>query len=297
MMQPNGSIAEKPLPRSEWLPAMIIFLLPLLTLSISFLASTGIIIPKWLDFFMLGLFWGAMVFALGLAIIKGFPRWSLPYLGFILTLGIILARYDRIWSWIYPYFIQTFGARSNWPLAVRISYVGVFEFIFMFSILLSALILANILRLLPYSRGVWQRIRADWTQLSFVFYGGLVFGILLAFDEYDYAQIWQFMAWMCLALGAWFYLRVRKQKQRILALVGGATGAMWIVALAKWALIPFQKWPDGYPVAPSPASRWIETSSAMIGWGWILIMLLAPALLNLLLTSPPQNVQGEIGSA
>ena len=296
-MLPNRFIVEKPLPRSEWLAAMIIFLLPLLIPIISYLASTGITIPKWLDYFMLILFLGTGIFALGLAIVNGLPRWSLSYPGFILMLGIILARYDRIWSWIYPYFIQSFGPRSNWPLAVRISYVGVFEFIMLFSILLSALILVNLLRLLPYFRGVWQRIRADWTQLSFVFYGGLVFGILLAFDEYHYDQIWQFMAWICLALGAWFYLRVRKQKQRILALICGATGAMWIVALAKWVLIPLQKWPTGYPVAPSEASRWVETSSAMIGWVEILIMLVAPALLNLLPLSPAPNVQEDIAPA
>lgn len=284
---------------AELLAALTIFLIPTIATLLVMIVGAGNMnkLPKWLDIILVIFFLGSLTAAFGFAIIRGLPRWSLSYLGFFLMLGIILARYDRIWSWIYPHFIQSFGPRSNWQLAVRISYVGVFEFIMLFSILLSALILVNLLRLLPYSRGVWQRIRADWTQFSFVFYGGLVFGILLAFDEYHYDQIWKFLAWICLALGAWFYLRVRKQKQRILALMGGATGAMWIVALAKWVLIPFQKWPDGYPVAPSQATRWVETSSAMIGWGWILIMLLAPALLNLLPTSPPQNVQEEIGSA
>ena len=295
-MHSNIFIAEKPLLRSEWLAAMFIFLFPLLVPIIGYLASTGITIPKWLDYFILILFGGMVIFALGLAIVKGLPRWSLSYLGILLMLGIILARYDRIWSWIYPHFIQSFGARSSWPLTVRISYVGVFEFIILFSILLGGLILVNLLRVLPYSRGVWQRIRADWTQFSFLFYGGLVFGILLVFDEYHYDQIWQLLAWICLALGAWIYLRVHKQNQRILALMGGATGAMWIVAIAKWVLIPYQMWPAGYPVSPSPAIRWVETSSAMISWVLILIMLLAPALLNLLPTSPSQNVQEEITS-
>jgi hypothetical protein len=57
---------------------------------------------------------------------------------------------------------------------------------------------------------------------------------------------------------------------------------MWIVALAKWILIPLQKWPTGYPIAPSETSRWVETSSALLDWVWIIIMLLAPALLNFL---------------
>lgn len=287
-MSANGFIEEKQLPRSELLAALIIFLLPLFTIFV-----TGINPPQWMDYFLLILFWGGVLFALGLAISKRLPPWSLPYLGFVLMLGIILSRYDRFWSWIYPYFIQSFGPRSYWPLPIRIIYVGVFGFIVLFSILLSALVLVNLLRLLPYTRGVWQRIRADWTQLSFMLYGGLVFGILLVFDEYRYEDVWKFVAWLCLALGAWLYLRAKGQKQRILALIGGATGAMWIVALAKWVLIPLQKWPTGYPVAPSEATRWVETGGAMIGWAWILIMLIAPALLNLLPQAPSPIVSKE----
>ncbi|MGD2206512.1 MAG: hypothetical protein PVH17_07010, partial [Anaerolineae bacterium] len=74
-----------------------------------------------------------------------------------------------------------------------------------------------------------------------------------------------------------------------------ATGAMWIVALAKWVLIPLQKWPTGYPVSPSEATRWVEVGSAMIGWVWILVMLLAPALLSLLRQSPGPIDSSERG--
>lgn len=288
-MPSNGSIDEGPLPRSELLAAMIIFLLPLF----SIWAVTGISLPQWMDYFLLILFWGTVLFALGLAIIKGLPRWSLPYLGFVLVLGIILSRSDRIWSWIYPYFIQSFGPRSYWSTLIRVFYSGIFAFIMSFAILLSALILVNLLRLLPYTRRVWQRIRADWTQLSFMLYGGLVLGILLVFDEYRHEDIWKLIAWICLALGAWLYLRAKGQKQRILALIGGTTGAMWIVALAKWVLIPLQAWPTGYPVAPSEATRWVETSGALIAWVCCLIILLAPALLNLLPQTPSPIVSKE----
>jgi len=145
-------------------------------------------------------------------------------------------------------------------------------------ILLGALVLVNLLRLLPYTRTVWERIRADWTQLSFMLYGGLVFSILLMFEEYRQEDLWKFSAWACLALGAWLYLQGKGRKQRILALLGGATAAFWIVALAKWMLIPLQKWPTGYPIAPSEASRWVETGDALLSWLFILGMLSAPAL-------------------
>jgi hypothetical protein len=124
-------------------------------------------------------------------------------------------------------------------------------------------------------------------------YGALVCGIWLAFDEYRHEDIWKLMAFICLALGAWLYLRAKGQKQRILALIGGATGAMWIVALAKWVLIPLQEWPTGYPVAPSEATRWVETSGALIGWAFYLIIFLAPALLNLLPQTSSSTVSSE----
>jgi hypothetical protein len=281
-MPSNGFLDEKPLQRSELLAAMIIFLLPL----ISILTITDVNPLQWMDYALLVLFWGTIIFAIGHAISRRIPRWSLPYLGFISMVGIILIGPDRFWSWIYPYFIESFGSRAVWPLSIRIIYVGIFDFIMMFMILLGALVLVNFFRLLPYTRGVWGRIRADWTQLSFMLYGGLVFGIMLLFDEYHHEELWKFMAWLCLALGAWFYLRVKSQKRRILALLSGATGAMWIVALAKWALIPLQKWPTGYPISPSETTRWVETGSAMLGWVWILFMLLAPALLKFLPQAP-----------
>jgi len=285
----NRVMDEKPLQRKELLAAMTFFLLPVF----SILLVTDTNSPQWKDYILLLLFWGSIIFAVGLAISKRVPRWSLPYLGFISIVGVILTRTDRIWSWIFPYFIKSFGSRTIWPLSVRIIYVGIFGFIMMVMILLSALLLVNLLRLLPYTRGIWKRIRADWTQLSFMLYGGLVFYILLLFDEYRYEEVWKFIAWTCLALGAWFYLRAKEQLRRILALTLGATGAMWIVTLAKWILIPFQMWPNGYPIAPSETTRWLETSSAMLDWVFLLIMLLAPALLNLLPT--PTNPDAKEG--
>jgi hypothetical protein len=43
-------------------------------------------------------------------------------------------------------------------------------------------------------------------------YGGLVFGTLVTFDEYRYEEIWKLIAWFCLALGAWGFLRAAGQK-------------------------------------------------------------------------------------
>jgi hypothetical protein len=134
--------------------------------------------------------------------------------------------------------------------------------------------------LLPHTRGVWQHIRADWTQLSFLLYGGLVFAIWLLFQEYRYDDLWQLVVGASLVLGAWGYLFAKRQHQRILALVCGATAAMWTVAIAKWALIPRQGWLNPYLASPVQTTRWIEVGSTVTVWACMLLLLLAPTLLN-----------------
>jgi len=286
-MLSNRSIEEKPLSRSELLAAMIVFLLPLL---FGILGTSAIRLPQWLTRLELILFLGPMLFALGLAVVKGLPRWSLSYLGFVLTLGIIFGRYDRLWTWLYPYFVESFGPRSLWPVMVRILYGGGFAFIVGVSVLVGAVILLNLLRLLPHTPAVWQRIRVDWTQLSFVPYGGLVVYVHAAFEGFQHEDMWKFTAWICLALGAWFYLRAKGQRQRILALIGGATGAMWIVAIAQWVLIPLQNWQSRYYLISMEDLRWVELGNTIIGWIGILVAMMAPALLNILPSSPTPDL-------
>ena len=164
-MPSNGFLEEKPLSRSEMLAALIIFLVPLFAIS----EIPGISLPLWIDYLLFILIWGAVLFAIGLAVIKRLPRWSLPSLGFLTAAGFILSHIDYAWtSWIYPIFIKSFGPRSLWSLSVRIIYSGAAALIIILLIMFGALILVSLLRLIPYTRVIWKRIRADWTQLSFL---------------------------------------------------------------------------------------------------------------------------------
>ena len=184
-----------------------------------------------------------------------------------------------------------------WPLGIRIMYGGSAAIIYIFSILLGGLTLVNLLRMIPFTRRIWQRIRADWTQLSFLTYGSLVFLITISFEEYRYDEIWKIGAWVSLAIGGWLYMRVKRQKQRILTLIGGATGAMWIVAVGTWVLIPLQDWESRYSLISMQDVRWTDTSMVVIGWICILLAMIAPALLNFLPYTPPPDVQERIANA
>jgi len=277
-MSINGYVDEKPLQPNELLASMMLFLLPM----VSILLTTGVSLPNWTNILLVLFFWGCIIFAVGLAISKRLPRWSLSYLGVLLMIGLVLGQFDRAWTWIYPYFLQSFGPRSMWPLGIRIVYSSGGAFSMIFSILLSALALVGVLGLFPFTRKIWYRIRSDWTQLSFLIYGSLVFFISIAFEEFQYDEISKLAAWIFLALGAWKYLRSGEKKQRILGLIGGATGAMWVVAISYWILIPLQNWQDRYSLISMNDLRWTDTSTAIIGWICILLVIIAPALLNLL---------------
>ena len=288
----NGKPDAKPISGGQLLAAMGIFVLPLISIVAGTARSN---LPEWAYVFAPVLYIGILFFALALSVVKGLPRWSLPYFGFAILLLLILMRFDKVYSWIYPIFLELFGPRSLWSIPIRIFYTGIFGFTLLATLVLIVFILICLFRLLPHTRSVWQSIRSDWTQLSFLFYGGLVYAAQLTFDEYHFDSIWKLMAWTCLGLGAWLYLqRAKGLKQRILALLGGATGAMWVIALAKWVLIPMQKWPTGYPISPSVATRWTETGGALVGWVLILMLLAAPALLNLLPSGTDAQVQSEL---
>jgi len=287
-MSSNGFIDEKPLQRSELLAAMIIFILPL----ISIVLTGNISLPEWTNYVLLVLFWGSIAFAIGLAAKRRIPRWSLPYLGFVLMVGVIIGGPDRIFNWLYPLFIQAFGAMPVWPIFIRIIYTGIFGVTMMLALLVGALVLVNLLRLLPFTRKVWQHIREDWTQLSFLIYGSLVFSPILLFEEIRYAEISKFIAWLCLALGAWLYLRFNKTKQRILALIGGAAGAMWSVAISYWILIPLQDW-QRRSLASMQELKWNEVGSVLLFSVITFATLLAPALLKFLPTLPNLAVQED----
>jgi hypothetical protein len=278
-----------PLKSSELLAALTIFLIPALgTLLIEILGAVNIDkTTAWLGPMMVVLFLGSLIIPLILAVVRGFPRWSPPYLGVLLVGFTFFVPFWRVWGWIYPSLTRWLGGMSTWSLPVLIFVQGMQAAIIWFLVLLSTLILVSILRLIPHTRALWARIRRDWTQLSFFLYGGLVFHIILIFDEYQQDEPWLIAAWLVLAAGCWLYLHTRGQTQRILILLCGATLAMWIVAAGKFYLVPFQKWGPWFERFPPDTERWFESLRTLADWFCLVVALLLPSLLKLL----PQNLE------
>lgn len=276
-------------PRShiDWLAALVIFILPLIGIAVS-----GNDLSRWMTNILLVFFLGSMICAVLLAVIRGLPRWSLSYLGIGLTIFVFYGLLWGLWGLLfYQPWMLIFGSMDSWSLSVRILYQGAMTAFMWFLVLLTAIIFINLLRHWSPIQALWQRIREDWTQLSYLVYGGLVVYIWLIFDEYQHENPWIFAANTSLAIGAWFYLHARGQKQRILALVGGATAAMWIVSIGKWILVPMQNWP-----VHLESERLFEPLWAISSWIVTIAALAAPAVLNLLPPSPRPIVDEAITS-
>ena len=156
-------------------------------------------------------------------------------------------------------------------------------------VLLVAVIIFHLLKHWPRIHSLWRHIRADWTHLSFLLYGGSVFYIWLIFDEYRYEDSWISGAFVGLAIGAWFYLRAKGQNMRILALISGVTAALWVVTVGKWILVPMQNWPVNIE-----AERIFESLRTIGSWIVTVVALLAPVLLKLLPSSPNSTVKEGI---
>jgi hypothetical protein len=198
---------------------------------------------------------------IGLA--KGLPRWSLPYLGFALTILSVSC------------FSALLDMRSL-RLYDRLSPLGdsMVEGGWWFGLLVAMILLMMGARTLP----AFQRFRNDWTLLCFIPYGGVPFALMLTFDAYTGDEPFMFFSFLVLASGTWLYLRNKHEWKRFGVLFGAMTLAMFIAAAGKVILLPTQDWL--YYV--DPASWKIEVMYTFNTWIWLALIMLLTSAPNLL---------------
>ena len=252
---------------SEFLTALFPFfmaggVMPLL----SYLGRAGLA-SNIASFIMLSLF-GLFIVLIVIGAKKGLPRWSLPYLGFLLA---ILSLY--LFSAIFgtPIFLLFRNLRDQSILLIDILWDGIFWYGLLFAILL--------LVLLSRVSPTLQHFKNDWTLPCFVLFGGVPFALWITFDEYVGDEPYAFLAFLVLAVGAWIYLRSIGAWTRFSVLFTAMTLAMFIAAIGKVLLIPSQTWPftlDG-GLARS------EFRHTITMWGWFVVGMMMP-LANRFLT-------------
>ncbi|MEE4195675.1 MAG: hypothetical protein V2J07_10805 [Anaerolineae bacterium] len=143
--------------------------------------------------------------------IKGFPRWSYPYLGIVLLLSILMMNAstpgflfgDELWKW-----------RAWIPLLI-----------------ISAVALL-VTRSFQPLRKFFTNIKEDWTLLTFGLYGCLPVYAFINFDEMDHLYTLYFMVGLTVVMlsTVTLYMRSSKQKQRIITML---IGTLFILAISK----------------------------------------------------------------
>jgi hypothetical protein len=221
---------------------------------------------------MLGLF----IILLMVGAKKGMPRWSLPYLGFLLS---ILSLY--LFSAIFGTLIYLLfrNLRDQSILIIDILWDG----IFWYGLLCAIFLLVKLSRVSPR----FQRFKNDWTLPCFVLYGAVPFALWITFDEYVGDEPYTLSAFLVLAVGAWFYLCSNGEWRRFGLLLVALTMAMFIAAVGKVLLIPSQTWPitiDGGLVAS-------EFKHTITMWGWFALgMMIPPANMLLSRSNDPSKI-------
>ena len=222
--------------------------------------------PLWSQVTFVIAFWSLVLglFLLGPA--KGLPRWFLPYLGLplpivsLLLFNSLMDKWGVVWMYKAPWFFSTFTQEG-------LLWMGMILLLFLLFV---------ISRLVPLFHPFHQRLKDDWTLLSFVIYGAMPFVLFISYNEYKNEEPFMFLSLASLAAGGWLYLRSPESLKRFLYLQGGMALSMLIAAVGK-ALLHDSSFPTGHGLA------WkTEFLGTLITWLWLaLIMLIAPAL-NLL---------------
>jgi hypothetical protein len=211
---------------------------------------------------LLGLFF--ILFLVGVG--RGLPRWSLPYLGFILALLSVYLFSGILGVLIFLPFQNLYD---------RIEFIGDIFYggVLWFGLLMVVILLAVLTRFSPN----FQRFRRDWTLLCFMVYGATPFALVLTFDEYENDEPFILLTSLVLAAGAWFYLRESSERKRFWALFGAFALSMFIAAVGKAILVPTQTW----PITITPELATAEAKHTIIMWGWFALGMLVPLAMKL----------------
>lgn len=180
-------------------------------------------------------------------------------------------------SWTDRHFFALVRPSASDPWIVRVVYGEGELWVVLLGITAFAVLVAAACRPL---RPFYRRLRDDWTLLSFSLYGASVVAVYIAFEDYPHPhkQLYIFAASLILVAGAWVYLRSAHLWQRALALFAGMTLAMAVAATGKAILY-------ANPLLWPPEARGFTWQSEVLCtvflWGWLVAVVMAPALLEL----------------
>jgi hypothetical protein len=213
--------------------------------------------------------------------IKRFPRWSLPYFGLVLSAIVFLFLFQGEAQRMSALLASRFAFQPNDELSrllLVIFWDGMVWLSLLALVTFSVLLLSRVPKFVP----LVQRMLEDWTRLSYLFYGSSMLALVLTFDAYNYDSEIALAALLCLAAGAWGYLRSNRPGRRFMALLAGLTLAMLVAFTGKWMLGPQFDWTAWLRISSHVDRRWLDPGQGLVGWAWMVVVIALPGLLHLL---------------
>jgi hypothetical protein len=221
-------------------------------------------------------------------LIKRLPRWSLSYMGLLISAVVFLYLFhweaQRIGTFLAARFVVQ-PDNGYGRLLLNIFWEGVVWL----SLLLFAAGVILLMTRLKHFQSLKQHLHQDWTLLSYLVYNGSMLALFLVFEDYRNAEPYLLTAQFCLAAGAWGYLRSRRPLNGLWSMILGGSLAMGVAALGMWILVPLQDWTSWFRWHSPEQERWFEVQRALIGWFWMVVVLVLPALTRLLHRARPQQ--------
>ncbi len=215
------------------------------------------VVPTWVDYVRGVLF--ALVLALpaiGYAVgwIKDFPRWSYPYVGLMILLGLYIENAATPGLHIFKYYI--FG-RERWGWRAWIP--------FLVATAVALLITRSTRPLLRLFTNVWE----DWTRFTYAMYGFMPLLVMVSFDEMDRLYSLRCMVLLTLLMcgTALAYLRSAHPWQEVLALLGGS-----ILTVAVTMVSTTVYW---------GANGWRDVRGPTLGGVIVIAVMFSPVLIGL----------------
>jgi hypothetical protein len=218
-------------------------------------------VPAWLPLLRGRLFLSTLALpAIGLGVgwVKGFPRWSYPYTGYVLLSSLYTMSVATPGLRILGY---TFGPNDYWGSRAWIPF---------FAMAVVALLITRSLR--PLLK-LFTNAGKDWTLLTFGMFGFMPLLVAFGFDEVDRLYSLYFMVALTLVMAgtALAYLRSARLEQRALALFAGITLVVAVVTVA-----PAIYWLE---------HGWANLTGGVIGGAIVVVIMSFPLLASLLCRS------------
>jgi hypothetical protein len=149
-----------------------------------------------------------------------------------------------------------------------------------FALFSYTLLLVAVLTHFRRFRRLLTSVRQDWTQLSYILYGEMLFALILLFNDYRFTEPYAVASLLCLFAGSWLYLRSPRPWQRVFALGCGLTLATGIVVFDRWLAEPGMEGLTWVYELSGGGGRWLESAVILGEWVLMLVVLLLPGFFN-----------------